>query len=157
MNQGLKEHLEEEFKPLGIIAWSGCCRLGCTGSYDEGDANFQLRDRGITYFKLFLSGMNYDSRPDSCYVQYTDLDYLNDNWDTEEALIHKWCSIVGLHPGAYNVERPKDENTAIGIHFNRHLVLDYEPDEEYEEDEEDEEDEERQRIEDLRESKKSKT
>lgn len=124
MNQDLKQRLEKTFKPLGIIAWSGCCRLGCTGSYDEDDDTFQLRKCGIVFFKLFLSGMNYVSRPKSCYVQYTDWNYLKNNWDAEKALIRKWCRIVGLRSGEYTVDFPKDEKAAIGIHFNQPLTLD---------------------------------
>jgi hypothetical protein len=36
MNSTLERALEETFKPLGIVAFSRCCRWGCTGSYDEG-------------------------------------------------------------------------------------------------------------------------
>jgi hypothetical protein len=39
-NKELYIELEKKFKPLGIIACSLCCRLGCTGSYDEYDKDF---------------------------------------------------------------------------------------------------------------------
>jgi hypothetical protein len=128
MNENLKAAIEEVFKPLGIIGYSGCCRLGCTGAYDEWDREFRLRDEGIVYFKLFLSGMNYQQHPQAAFVQYSSLESLNRNWASEKALIDRWCGLLGLNNNEYDIERPKTEDTSITIRFARPLDLDPVPD-----------------------------
>lgn len=124
MNAQLKKDIENVFSPLGIVGYSGCCRLGCTGSYDETDENFRFRPKGILYFKLFLSGMNYDQHPSEIAVQYDDLDWVNQNWQDEKALIDRWCAVVGLKKSDYSVERPDSEDKAILIRFKKPLDLD---------------------------------
>lgn len=126
MNENLKQRIEDVFKPLGIIGYSGCCRLGCTGAYDETDRNFRLRDKGIIYFKLFLSGMNYYQDVRVVYVQYSDIGYLHGNWEQEKGHIDRWCGLLGLHNGEYEIERPETEEMAITVRFNRALGLDAE-------------------------------
>lgn len=124
MNKILKSEIERVFKPLGIVGYSGCCRLGCTGSYDENDEGFCYRDQGILYFKLFLSGMNYDEHPQAVSVQYIDIDFLNRNWEAEKRLIDQWCNLLALREGDYSIERPETEEKTIVIRFSRPLDLD---------------------------------
>lgn len=50
LNEKLQTELEQAFKPLGIVAYTNCCRLGCTGTYEEDDPDFQLTDKPGVYF-----------------------------------------------------------------------------------------------------------
>lgn len=135
LNQDLKDRLEEEFSPIGLVAYSGCCRWGCTGSYGgDGQDDFEDRKNGIYYIRLHLEGMNYDAHPDSCYASYCAEEgdaheYLMDHWDEEVRLIRKFCEILGLTKEDYTISKPPDARTTIGIHFNRPLNLDEVPDE----------------------------
>ena len=47
------EALETEFKPLGIVAYSNCCRYGCSGAYNEDDPNFEGRDSTECFWLLY--------------------------------------------------------------------------------------------------------
>ena len=58
-NENLQHELERVFKPMGLVAYSNCCRWGCTGAYDEDDAEFVPRNKGIYFIRLHLNGMNY--------------------------------------------------------------------------------------------------
>jgi hypothetical protein len=128
LNADLKSRIEEVFKPLRIIGYSGCCRLGCTGSYDEFDRSFVLRTKGITYFRLHLSGMNYDSFPTGANVHYEGgVEYLNAHWDEELALITQWCGLLGLALGEFKVQRPRTSAECITVTFARPLVLELKP------------------------------
>jgi hypothetical protein len=121
-NVVLKKQIEDMFKPLGIIGYSNCCRLGCTQSYDEDyDGKFVLRPHGIIYFKLFLSGMNFDPSPTIVYIEHRGVEYLNAHWDEELALITKWCELLGRAPGEYEVVRPATSNQAIVVKFAKAL------------------------------------
>lgn len=125
MNEALKSRLEEVFKPLGIIAYSGCCRMGCTGAYDEDDPDFQVRERGIQFFRLHLSGMNYDQSPSLAGLHWSGgIEWLHENWAGELELIRKWCQVLGLGPDDYTVERPLNEDRAVMVAFERALSLD---------------------------------
>ena len=56
LNSQLRSKLRARFEPMGIVAYSGCCHWGCTGSYDEEVDCFERRDRGVYYIKLYLGG-----------------------------------------------------------------------------------------------------
>ena len=123
----LKKKLKEHFKPLGIVAYSGCCRWGCTGSYDEEDDDFQERfegnEGGIYYIQLFLCGMNYHREVSIVDVHYGSFGYLGNNWDRERQLIEDFCRIVGKPPSEYVINRPKSEVECITIAFSPPLNL----------------------------------
>ena len=73
---------------------------------------------------------------------YTDLNYLTNHWEEEKALLDRWCNIIGLEDGEYEIERPESEDRAIRINFRRVLNLEapvYSDDEEEEVEEEEEE------------------
>lgn len=123
MNKSLMSEMELVFKPRGIVGYSACCRLGCTGAYDEDDDNFKYREQGIFFFKLFLSGMNYEQNPRVAYVQYESIDYINQNWESEKRIIDEWCRVLGLRDGQYSIEKPETEDKAIAIRFVRPLDL----------------------------------
>jgi len=120
LNKKLQQALEKEFRPLGIVAYSCCCRLGCTGTYEEDD-DFECREKGIYFFRLHLEGMNYDPTPESFYVQYDDFEYLMKNWDAECALIKRWAEIVGVK--IREIKKPDSENIGIGVFFTEPLKL----------------------------------
>lgn len=132
LNQELKDKLEDFFEPLGIVAWSGCCKWGCTGSYggDGQDIDeFKSRDNGIYYIKLHLSGMNYYPDVTSCYAAYCCEDknktheYLMEHWEDEVKYLHRFCEILGLRTDEYEIEKPDSANVSIGIHFKRPIGL----------------------------------
>lgn len=131
LNARLQDRLEAHFKPLGIVAYSCCCRLGCTGNYGD---EIAPRDNGVVFIRLHLDGMNYHPSPESCYAQYRDFDYLMANWDQEKALLEKWCELLGLGPGGYTITKPDNDDTAIEIQFTASLHLEEEPDEAGDED-----------------------
>lgn len=136
LNVDLKRRLHEEFGPKGIIAWSGCCRLGCTGSYDEYDDAFSMRKApGIVFFPLHLEGGNYAAERSDVWVNYLDLSYVRTHWDEEKAFIDRWCEIVGLGANEYKVTLPEDQNRAIEVRFTRPVMLDPMPDEDDEDEE----------------------
>ena len=93
LNRDLCKALEEHFRPKGVVAFSRCCRLGCTGTYGE-NPNFEEREKGIYFIRLHLAGMNYDPNPKDCYAHYVDFTYLMDNWDEERKLLTQFCRIV---------------------------------------------------------------
>lgn len=133
INQELKDKLEKVFKPLGIVAWSGCCRWGCTGSYGgdgQSEEEFKSRDNGIYYIRLHLDGMNYYPDVTSCYTSYCCEDedkayeYLMEHWKQEIKYLHWFCETLGLRTDEYEISKPESDKTAIGIHFKRSLGLD---------------------------------
>ena len=127
INRYLKIALEEEFKPHGIVAFSTCCRWGCTGSYDEDDDYFFERNMGIYYIKLYLDGMNYEPSPKCCYVEYNDFDWLIENWVQERKILVRFCHILGLsetsNPPDFTIEKPIDYNDSIKIQFKSGQLL----------------------------------
>eukprot|EP00039_Didymoeca_costata_P008462 m.112615 g.112615 ORF g.112615 m.112615 type:complete len:184 (+) comp14094_c1_seq4:1006-1557(+) len=138
LNENLKKALQEEFKPKGIVAWSGCCRWGCTGSYDEDDHEWRenvSRDQGIFYIRLHLDGMNYRPDPESCWAYYQDFDYLTKNWNQERRFCEKFCEILGLSVGEYVIRQPTNSATAVCITFLKPLTLDPFPSRDEDEDE----------------------
>lgn len=124
LNQNLQAQFEQIFKPQKLVAYSNCCRYGCCGSYAEGDAEFEARDKGIFFIRLHLNGMNYNPHPDSCYAQYQDHAYLMQNWDTEHGILAQWCGVLGLAEGEFTIHKPANEREAIRIDFGRPLNLD---------------------------------
>jgi len=133
MNQVLKNELQDKFGPLGIVAWSGCCRWGCTGSYDEfAKEEFESRENGIYYIRLHLSGMNYNSEVTSCGVSYCSKEgdphqYLMEHWDDEIKLLVSFCQILGLGKGDYTITKPGNSNLNVMINFTPPLVLESVP------------------------------
>jgi hypothetical protein len=122
LKENLKDRLQRHFKPLGIIAWSRSCGLGSTGSYED-DPGFKLRERGVCFMKLFLSGINYFPNPSGCYVEYSDHAYLLEHWKEEKALLDIWCQIIGLSSNQYVIAQPANESEAIFIEFEPPLDL----------------------------------
>lgn len=120
INQDLQKRLEEKFKPLGIVAYSNCCRLGCTGTYGE-DYGFQMREKGILFFRLHLNGMNYREHPKTIPIIYDDYNYLIEHWNEECDLIKEWCSTVGAN--IEKIEKPLSNDIAIKLSFTKHLNL----------------------------------
>ena len=136
MNSTLAEALEAHFRPYGIVAYSRCCTIGCSGSYNEDDDHFQWRKTpGISYFKLYLSGMNYDPEPEECFVEYENWQYLEENWDAEKQLIHDWCNIVLGSSSGVEIIEPEDGTKAITVRFPHPLQLDQVLDEDEDEEE----------------------
>ena len=128
LNTAIQARLEAVFKPLGIVAFTNCCRLGCTGTYEEEDDTFALREGpGIYFIQLSLNGMGYSSKPSSCYAHYEDHAYLTEHWDEELKLLQTWCRTVGLAPEQYTIELPPDGTKAIEIAFATPLELEEPP------------------------------
>ena len=61
VDEDIEDKLQEHFEPLKIVAFSNCCRLGCTDNY--GDYNFQMRENGILFIRLHLKGLNFIMNP----------------------------------------------------------------------------------------------
>jgi hypothetical protein len=125
LNLRLKDALQEEFEPRGIVAYSGCCRWGCTGSYDEDSESFESRNKGIYYIRFHLSGMNYSETVESCAVSYCDTEnqgnafaYLMDNWNAEVQVLQRFFEILGLQENQYRIVKPESARTAIMLYFN---------------------------------------
>jgi hypothetical protein len=114
MNKTLKQRLEAAFKHKGIVAYSACYRLGCTGSY-ESDEDFRCRENGIarTNGRMAL-GLGWV------------IVWLDANWGEELALINTWCGIVGLGPDDFTVVKPESDSRAIEVRFTNPLQLDRE-------------------------------
>lgn len=130
LNAELQERLKEHFKPLGIVAYSLCCRWGCTDSYEETDGDFKERfkgdDGGVYFIRLHLHGMNYNPAVRMVAASYGSFEYLMKNWDQEKALIDKFCEIVGKAPHEYKIVKPNSIARCIMIHFCEPLNLDEE-------------------------------
>ena len=130
LNEKLQQDFEAAFKPQGIVAFSNCCRLGCTGTYEEDDPDFKHnQDGGIFFIRLHLNGMNYNAQPKAVYAHYSNYQYLMQHWAAEEAKLDKWAWILGLQKGEYTINKPPNENTAIEITFEKQFQLEAEPEE----------------------------
>jgi hypothetical protein len=124
LNVKLQQDLEAAFKPLGIVAFSNCCRLGCTGTYEEDDPDFKINEEGgICFIRLHLNGMNYRSLPDSASAMYESHDYLMQHWAAEEAKLDQWAAILGLQKGEYTITKPRNQEQAIIIKFLKPVQL----------------------------------
>ena len=121
-----QKELKAYFKPLGIVAYSGCCTWGCTGSYDEDD-DFQERfegdNGGIYYIQLYLCGMNYHKDVSEVAVHYGSFGYLMKNWEHERELLDEFCRIVGKSSNEYVINEPDSEVDCITITFTPPLGL----------------------------------
>jgi hypothetical protein len=93
MNKTLQLALKNEFKKKGILAYTNCCRWGCTGAYDEEDDFEERETKGIYFIRLHTDGMNYKSQPTFTTALYEDFDYLMDNWVQECTILDKWCEV----------------------------------------------------------------
>lgn len=123
-NQEIKDKLQNYFEPLGIVAYSECCRWGCTGSYDEGNPDFVVRKTdGLYFIRFHLDGMNYNPNERSVAASYVDHNYIMDNWESEEKLLKKFCQIIGLEEDEYEIIKPKKQETCIMIEFKKPLEL----------------------------------
>ena len=114
--------LEEHFKPLGIAAYTNCCRMWCTGTYAD-DLDFEVRKKGIFFIRLHLDGMNYVPQPLHCYANYDDFEYLTKHWTEEKELLEKWCSLIGLKVGEFTIIEPSCGQEAVKIKFKNPLNL----------------------------------
>ena len=124
LNHALAHKLEAHFKPLGIAAFSRCCRFRCTATYADDPVFEDLsRDQGIYFIRFHLDGMNYNERPKGASAYYCDFDYLMREWESEKALLVQWCSILGLKPGDYTIEKPRNENIRVLIDFAAPYIL----------------------------------
>jgi len=123
-NIQLQHALEAAFKPQGIVAYSNCCRLGCTGTYEEEDPDFKLNeDGGIFFIRLHLNGMNYDPNPSGASAHYESHEYLMQHWAAEEAKLHQWAAILGLQCDEYIITQPPNQAITVRIEFLRPLRL----------------------------------
>jgi hypothetical protein len=93
MNKTLQLALKNEFKKKGILAYTNCCRWGCTGAYDEEDDFKERETKGIYFIRLHTDGMNYNPQPTFTTALYGDFDYLMDNWAEECTILDKWCEV----------------------------------------------------------------
>lgn len=93
LNTDLQERLQNEFEPNGIVAFTKCCRYGCTGNYGD-DEDFEVRkDGGIYFIWLSLSCMNYRPLVDCVYASYDNNDYLMEHWEEECTMMKRWLLI----------------------------------------------------------------
>jgi hypothetical protein len=124
LNGDLCRKLERKFKPLGIVAFSRCCRMGCVRTYEE-SPNFKLRrEKGVYFIKLHLDGTNYTPNPKHCYAFYDDFAYLIQNWDEELKLLTQFCRIVtGDKQDNFWIEKPNSKSEAVVIFFDKPLKL----------------------------------
>ena len=77
LNKDLQSRLKEHFHPLGIVAYSNCCRFGCSGSYNEDDENLQGRnDEGVYFIRLRTDGMNYTPHQTMVAAKYVNFEYV---------------------------------------------------------------------------------
>jgi hypothetical protein len=124
INAQLQQDLAAAFKPQGIVAYSNCCRLGCTGTYEEDDPDFKINEEGgICFIRLHLNGMNYDQNPRKVYAQYDSHEYLMQHWAAEEAKLDQWAAVVGLKRNEYRITQPPNQDTAILIDILKDLEL----------------------------------
>ena len=123
LNQSLQRDFEIVFQPEGILGFTCCCS-NCTANYGD---DLRYREKGITFFKLFLDGMNYDfdGYASSAPICYSDWQYLMDNWQSECDIIRRWCAILGLDEGDYDVEKPESQKTCIMVNFKKLEVPDF--------------------------------
>jgi hypothetical protein len=136
LNIELKNKLKDYFFDKGIVSWIGCCRYGCSASYNEYNDNFkETENGGIYYISLYLSGMNYQVNPTQIYIAFNDYDYLMKNLQEQTQLIKKFCEIIGLDDEDYVITFPKNKNDLITIQIYKDLNLedyyDYEDCESY--------------------------
>lgn len=128
LNLQLQQNLEAAFKPQGIVAYSNCCRLGCTDTYEEYDPDFKINEKGgICFIRLHLNGMNYTQNPRKVYALYDDHKYLMQHWATEEAKLDQWAAILGLKRNEYKITKPRNQDTAILIDILKDLELEEPP------------------------------
>lgn len=123
LNIQLQDALEAAFKPQGIVAYSNCCRLGCTGTYED-DPDFKLNeDGGIFFVRLHLNGMNYDPNPSRASAHYESYEYLMQHWAAEEAKLHQWATILGLQRDEYIITQPPNQAITVRIDFLKPIQL----------------------------------
>ncbi len=113
--------LQQHFEPLGVGAFTACCRWRCTKTY--ADAEGFGRKKGIYFFNFHIysclpparpRGWRLKSKPIYVKVSYTDFDYLLDNWETELKLIHAWCSIIAPEM-KYEVRKPENKYRFVTV------------------------------------------
>lgn len=110
------------------MAFSNCC-TACTDSYSS-CSGFELREKGIQFFKFFLNGGNYRGSMFEpyyfycAYVAYSDFEYVLENWEVECDIIRRWCAVMEVE--GYNIEKPDSEKTCILVRFARPLILEEE-------------------------------
>ena len=128
LNKDLQDKLAEHFRPLGIVAYSNCCRPGCSGTYEQDD-DFKDRKLGIYMFRLHLNGMNYSQEVDRISIHWGEkIKWLEEHWEQETQLIDEWCQIVC--PGTtYQIEKPTSKKRAIMLNFDTPLILEEKPEE----------------------------
>ena len=117
----LENKLTSVFKPLGVAAFSRCCRFACTETYAD-RSDFQARE-GVYFFRFHLDGINYQPDVYSVAVHYDDIKFLLENWSSEEAMIHKWCKTIAVHKSNYTIIKPTSEDKSVMIEFVKPLKL----------------------------------
>ena len=117
LNRQLQQAFEHKFKPLGIVAYTNCCRIGCSKTYEDKDDEFELCKKGIYFICLPLNGRNYLIHKSNVHAHYNDFNYLMGNWDNQYKIIHDWCDILGLNESDYIVEKPDNNSKKIRICF----------------------------------------
>jgi len=127
-NEVIADLLFAEFEPIGIAAYTCCCKYLCTGTYaDEDEWRKTSRKNGIYFFRFTLDGMNYfNNKRHGVYAHYCDYDYLIHEWESEKKIVERWCNAIGLYEGDYTVEQP-EQGKAVWVEFNKPYLLDADP------------------------------
>ena len=145
VNRDLQKDLETVFSPRGIVAFTNCCKIECSGAYNEVDESFRVRqDDGIYFIRFTLNGMNYSpdkyvmfaamsnkskDKGDSEYcfhgiaISYGSLEYLYEHWEQEQQLIAQFCAVIGLEEGEFKIHKPKSIRTCIMVENYKPLQL----------------------------------
>ena len=124
VNQQLQKDFDTIFFHEGLLAFSNCCHYGCSHAYGAHDIRFQPRE-GIYFIRLHLNGMNYDDGATMVAASYADYDYLDEHWDAERDMLVRWCGILGLEEGEFDIEKPGGIETCVAIHFKKPLELEH--------------------------------
>lgn len=125
LNEELQTKLENEFKPMGIIAFTNCCGTRyCQDNYADDMGYKEIREKGIWFFRIHLNGMNYNDNVSSISVYYDDFDYLMDNWQSESEIINQWIAVISGEVS--KIKKPTSEKECIIIFFKNDLKLEVE-------------------------------
>lgn len=122
VSEDVEQKLEDTFSPLGIAAYSNCCRFGCTGTYAD-ETGWKVKQPGIYDIKIYLSGMNFREEVRSVFCYYEEFDFLTKNWEDEKGYLDLWARSLGIPKDCYTIIKPSTPQKAVEIQFSTPLRI----------------------------------
>lgn len=120
LNRRLQKDLEIVFRHEGIVAFANCCCANCH-AYKTDD--FTERIEGIYFIHCRLNGSFYEADLTRLSCLYHSHHHLMEYWDEECDILHRWCGVLGLRPGDYDIIQPSSHHRVIVVEFKEPLQL----------------------------------